>query len=93
MEQMIQNVIEKLFKAKYQHVKLPAAVYAKITRVQEYPGYYLYNLKILDENRAINTEFPEIPGVKSTVSLVNGEIAAVLLLYGQLNVFIVGKVI
>ena len=93
LEQMIQNVIEKLVKARYQHIKLPSAVYARVTRVQEYPGYYVYNLKILDENKAVNREFPEIPEVRSLVSLDNGDTATVLLLYGQLNVHIVGKVI
>jgi hypothetical protein len=93
LEQMIQNVIEKLIKARYQHIKLPSAVYAKVTKVQEYVDYSVYNLKILDENKEINSEFPEIPEVKSTVRLVNGDIAAVLLLYGQLNVYIVGKVV
>ncbi|NPV89824.1 MAG: hypothetical protein HPY50_03485 [Firmicutes bacterium] len=93
LEQMIQNVIEKLIKAKYQHIKLPSAVYARVTKVQEYPDYYVYNLKILDENKAVNTEFPEIPEVKSKVALENGDVAAALLLYGQLNVYIVGKVV
>lgn len=93
LEQMIQNVIEKLIKAKYQHIKLPSAVYARVTRVQEYPTHYVYNLKILDENKAVNREFPEIPEVKSFVRLENGDIATVLLLYGQLNIHIVGKVI
>lgn len=93
LEQMIQNVIEKLIKAKYQHIKLPSAVYAKVTKVQEYPDYYVYNLKILDENKAVNPEFPEIPEVKSKVVLENGDVATALLLYGQLNVYVVGKVV
>lgn len=93
LEQMIQNVIEKLVNTRYQHIKLPSAVYARVTKVQEYPDYYIYNLKILDENKVINTEFPEIPEVKSKVVLENGDIATVLLLYGQLNVYIVGKVV
>lgn len=93
LEQMIQNVIEKLIQVRYQHVKLPATVYAKITKAQEYPDYYVYNLKILDENKAINTSFPEIPEVKSKEKLDYGDVAAVVLLYGKLNVFVVGKVI
>lgn len=93
LEQMIQNVIQKLIKTRYQHIKLPSSVLAKITKVQEQADYYIYNLKILDENKAINPEFPEIPKVKSKIILESGDIAAVLLLYGQLNVYIVGKVI
>lgn len=93
LEQMIQNVIEKLIKEKYHHIRLPSSVFAQITKVQEKDDYYIYNLKILDENKAINPEFPEIPEVKSEVKLENGDIAAVLLLYGQLNIHIVGKVV
>lgn len=93
LEQMITNVINKLVKTKYQHIELPSVVYAKVTKVQETTGYYVYNLKILDENKEIDTEFPEIPEVKSTVGLEYGDIAAVTLLYGQLKVYIVGKVI
>ncbi|MBU5312214.1 hypothetical protein KQI38_09260 [Tissierella carlieri] len=93
LEQMIQNVIEKFIKAKYHHIRLPSSVFAKITKVQEQAEYYIYNLKILDENKAINPEFPEIPEVKSEIKLENGDIATVLLLYGQLNVYIIGKVI
>ena len=93
LEQMIQNVIEKLVKARYQHIKRPTAVYAKITKAQESSDYYVYNLKILDENKDIDTSYPEIPDVKSTVKLETGDVATVLLLYGQTNVFVVGEVI
>lgn len=93
LEQMIQNVIEKLIKTRYQHIKSPAAIYAKVTKVQENSDYYIYNLKILDENKLINENFPEIPKVNSTIKLENGDIAAVLLLYGQLSIYIVGKVV
>ena len=93
LEQMIKNVIEKLIQVRYQHVKLPATVYAKITKAQEYTDYYVYNLKILNENKAIDTSFPEIPEVMSKEKLETGDVAAVLLLYGKLNVFVVGKVI
>jgi len=93
MEQMVNSVVEKRIKANYQHIKLPSCVYAKITKVSQNADHYVYNLKILDENKAINSEFPEIPEVKSFVRLENGDIAAVLLLYGQLNVHIVGKVV
>jgi hypothetical protein len=53
----------------------------------------VYNLKILDENKEVDTEFPEIPEVNSTVALEYGDTCAVALLYGQLKVHIVGKVI
>lgn len=91
LEQMIKNVFEKHVKESYQHIALPPAVLAKITKAQTQADYYVYNLKILDENKEINSEFPEIPEVKSKVRLDSGDVAAVLLLYGQLNVYIVGR--
>lgn len=93
LEQMIINVINKLFKTKYQHIELPSVVYAKVTKVQDVSGYYVYNLKILDENKEINADFPEIPEVNSMVALEYGDICTVALLYGKLKVQIIGKVI
>ncbi len=93
LEQMIIKGANKLIETKYQHIKLPSVVYSKVTKVQDATGYYVYNLKILDENKEIDTRFPEIPKVKSTVALEYGDICTVVLLYGQLNIHIVGKVI
>lgn len=93
LEQMIKNVFEKHIKENYQHLSLPPAVLARVTKVQEQVDHYVYNLKILDENKGINQEFPEIPEVKSKIAVENGDTVAILLLYGQLNVYIVGKVV
>lgn len=93
LEEMIESKINITIERKYPHLKLPVAVYARITMFQEYPENYLYSLKILDENFEIDSKFPEIPGVKSKEKYLDGDIVVVLLLYGQLNVFIAGKVI
>lgn len=54
--------------------------------------WYEYSLKILTKTGDTDTRFPEIPGVKSKISLKAGDIAAVMLLYGDLRPFIVGEV-
>lgn len=93
LAEMIDAAVNKKIERDFPHLKLPAGKYARITKVQEYPGYYEYNLKILDENRAIDGNFPEIPGVKSFVKFEDGDTVTVLLLYGQIIVHIVGKVV
>ena len=55
MEQMVNSVVEKRIKANYQHIKLPSCVYAKITKVSQNADHYVYNLKILDENKILET--------------------------------------
>jgi hypothetical protein len=93
LEAMMSAAIDKKIKTEYPHLELPAAVYAKVTKVQQLSEGYEYNLKILDEIKEVNESFPEIPGVMSEIALEAGDIAVVLLLYGKLNVFVVGKVI
>lgn len=54
--------------------------------------WYEYNLKILTKTGDTDTRFPEIPGVKSKIPLKEGDIAAVMLMYGTLRPCIVGEV-
>lgn len=54
---------------------------------------YIYNIKILNEDKSINTSYDEIPNIKSYVKLDVGDIAAAILMYGKANPFIVGKVV
>lgn len=93
LEEMIKTVLEKAVKEKYPHLKLPGAVYARVTKAQDLGSYYEYNLKILDENGVIDEVFPEIPKVKSKLVIENGKTVAILLLYGQVNAYIVGEVV
>ncbi len=93
LEAMISAAIDKKIKTEYPHLELPAAVYARVTKVQELVVGYEYNLKVLDEIKEVDESFPEIPGVRSEYALEAGDIAVAILLYGKLNVFIVGRVI
>lgn len=93
LETMIKTVIDKTVKEDYPHLKLPGAVYARVIKVQDFGDYHEYNLKILDENGTIDEAFPEIPKVKSRLMIESGKTVAILLLYGQLNAYIVGEVV
>ncbi|MEF2968364.1 hypothetical protein V3851_23685 [Paenibacillus sp. M1] len=88
--EMTKIAIDKHIETKYPHLLYPTAVRAKITKAS---GGSEYNLKILDENGVIDERFPEIPNVKSALLFENGDIVAILLMYGQLlDIHIVGKV-
>lgn len=93
LETMIKTVLTKTLKENYPHLLLPGAVYAKITKVQDLGSHYEYNLKILDESQLIDESFPELPGIRSKIAIEDGKTVAILLLYGQLNAYIVGEVV
>ncbi|WP_018752680.1 hypothetical protein [Paenibacillus sanguinis] len=88
LAQMINTAVKKQIETDYPHLLYPAAVRAKITKAAGE-----YNLKILDDNGVIDARYPEIPNVKSEQIFEVGDTVAVLLMYGQLDLYIVGKVV
>lgn len=94
MREFVKNVFYELIRTKFSHLELPQTMYARITGCSENSsGVNLYNLKILDENMNIHEEFSEIPHVRSKLHLELGTIVVVSLLYGKLNVYILGEVV
>lgn len=93
LEQYVHTVVDKKIQQQYPHIEMPSAVCALITKAQPTRERYMYSVKILDANRIVDERFPEIPGVMSELALDQGDIVAVLLLYGQLDVCIVRKVV
>lgn len=91
VEEVIKGVVSKMIQSDYPHVQLPAVMHAKITKVTISGEWYEYNLKILDKNGVIDARFPEIPNVRSKVQILSGKTAAIGLLYGELNPFIIGE--
>ncbi|MEF2965675.1 hypothetical protein V3851_07520 [Paenibacillus sp. M1] len=87
--EMTNAAIDKRMKTEYPHLLYPAAMRAKITRA----AAGQYNLKILDDTGAVDDRFPEIPNVKSDQAFEAGDTVAILLMYGQLDPYIVGKVV
>ena len=90
---MMNILIDKRMKEDYPHALLPSGVLGQITRVQLGSVVHEYNLKILDETRNVDDRFPEIPQVQSDKGFEVGDIVALLLLYGQLDVYIIGKAV
>lgn len=90
IEVMMDIKFKQLIQQDYAHIAQPNGVYARVTRVSGNE----YNLKILDESKGVNTNFPEIPRVRSESDFEVGDTVAVMLLYGKLShVYILGKVI
>ncbi|MCY9762121.1 hypothetical protein [Paenibacillus alvei] len=93
LEQMINTLIDKRIQEQYPHTQLSAGMLAEVTKAQLGSDIHEYNLKCLDESRNVDERFPEIPGVKSDLKFEVGDIVAVLLMYGQLDVHIIGKAV
>lgn len=93
LEEFVTTALRKLMKTEYSHLELPAAIYAKVTKQTELGENFEYNLKILDENKQIDNNFPEFPRIVSKERYEVGTIVAVVMLYGKMNPYIVGEVV
>lgn len=93
VEEMVKNVLEKQLDSKYPHLLLPMAMCAKIVTAAPMGDKYKYSIKIVDKNGDTDDQFPEIPGVYSKLSFEVDQMVAILLLYGELNPYIVGEVL
>ena len=87
----VKKEMEKNIQERYPHVQQPAGMYANVVAVKKIKEEYLCTLKILDKNMNINSDFPEIPDVKTNIELKQGDIAVIILLYGGSSVFILGR--
>jgi hypothetical protein len=54
--------------------------------------WHEYAVRIVDKNGDISDDYPEIPGVRSKIQAAVGATVAVALLYGMLDVAILGEV-
>lgn len=92
LEQMIKTVLEKTIKQDFPQMLLPMCVKAIITKAEAAGDSYTYNLKILEPNGEIDSGYCEVPGVYSPLNIPCGAQVVIILLYGQLDVYIVGRV-
>lgn len=93
LEEFVTTALRKLMKTKYPHLELPAAIYAKVTKQIELGENFEYHLKILDENKQIDNNFPEFPRIVSKERYEVGTIVTVVMLYGKMNPYIIGEVV
>ncbi len=94
MKTFVDREITEQIQKKYPHLRHPAGVCARIVKAgadSRQLGIYEYTIRILDENMNADTQYPEIPGVVSALSLEKDEVVVVLLLYGGTDVYIVGR--
>lgn len=93
IKEVMKTGVNKTLQENFPHLLQPAVVCAKVTKAHNANNYYVYNLKILDKSGEVDSSFPEIPGVRSKVQADAGATVAVALLYGELNLFVIGVVV
>lgn len=87
LREFIELEIKRLVMEKYVYLRRPSAVYARVTQIQNGS----VSLRILDKNKSVDEEYPEIPLVKTDLKLEKGDTVAVLMMYGECIPYIVGR--
>lgn len=90
LREFVNQALDEQMAEKYAHVRHPAGVYARVVRMKQEGESYVYTVRILDAAMNVDADFPEIPGVKSDIEFVIGDVVVVLLLYGN-NVYVIGR--
>ena len=91
LKTFVDMAIDERIREKYPHLRHPACVYAKIVKACQIDEIYEYTVRILDAAMETDNDFPEIPGVRSSIQMAEGDIAVVMLLYGGTNVYVIGR--
>lgn len=91
LKTFVDMALDERIREKYPHLRHPACVYAKIVKVYQADGIYEYTIRIMDAAMETDDDFPEIPGVRSAIRMAEGDTAVVMLLYGGINVYVVGR--
>ena len=91
MKLFVQQELEEQISKNYPHMRYPPCICAKVVSVQETSGTYMATLKIIDKKRQKDTRFPEIPRVSTQIPISKGDVVVILLLYWELDPYIVGR--
>lgn len=91
MQMFVEQELGKQIKENYPHMQYPPCMYARVVGMKEVSGQYECTLKILDKNRQPDSRFPEIPKAVTDVTVTEGEIVVVVLLYGECCPYIMGR--
>lgn len=91
LKNFVNEELQGQIQKNYPYLRYPACVYAEVIRVKEKQGIYTTVLKILDKNKSKDSRFPEIPNVKTEIPVKTGDIVVSVLLYGECDLFIVGR--
>lgn len=87
----VRKEVDRYIREKYSHVQYPSGLCARVVRAVKNEDTFLYTLKILGQMFEDDSNFPEIPNVKSHVELAVGDIAAIIFLYGGKYIYILGR--
>lgn len=87
LREFIELEVKRIIMEKYAYLRRPSTVYAQVTQRQNGS----VSLRILDKNKSVDEDYPEIPLVKTSLELEKGDIVAVLLMYGECIPYIVGR--
>ena len=91
LEDFTRTAIEQEIKTNYPHIEHPAGIYARVVFATEDNGKYICVIRILDRSMNMDKSFPEIPGVKTDITITAGDTVAVLMLYGGNAFYILGR--
>lgn len=87
----VRKEVDRYIREKYSHAQYPSGLCARVVRAKKNGDAFLYTLRILGQTFEDDSNFPEIPNVKSHVELAVGDIAAVVFLYGGRCIYIMGR--
>lgn len=94
MKVFVDREIDEQIREKYPHMRNPSGACARIVQAEvngQQPGTYKYAIRILDQSLNTDDQYPEIPGVISSLKLDKEDIVVVLFLYGGTDVYIIGR--
>lgn len=92
LKKFVEEELGEQIKQKYPHMQYPPGLYARVVTVKEKSGgLYVTTIKILDKNKQPDSRFPEVPGVLTDISVEEGEIVAIVLMYGECSPYIIGR--
>jgi hypothetical protein len=92
LEQFVRVTVNKMFSREYPHLMRPAVMHAQISRVTRQEDYNVYSFKVLNRFGAIDTNFPEIPNIRSRAFFELGTTVLIGFAYGDIPA-IIGEVL
>lgn len=90
IEETISRLVRKVVRNDYPHIEYPSGICANITARNEMGECYEYTIRILDAEKQPDSKFTEIPKVRSCQNFENGQVVAIIFLYGK-EPYIIGR--
>lgn len=89
----VSRILNQIISARYPHIAYPACAYAQVTNKRQDGEAYRYGVRLMTPALRLDSTIPEIPGIGSKLNLEVGDLVAVVLPYGQLSPYIIGKAV